>query len=67
MVDGRLCATQYAVTHPAKFAIVVPIIGLVDFPRSGLPESQSYEVPTKVFGDEPANWTRWNPINSVKR
>jgi S-formylglutathione hydrolase FrmB len=64
---GGYGATQYAVTHPAEFAIVASIIGLVDFPRSGLPEGQSYEVPTKVFGDERASWPRLNPINSVEK
>jgi S-formylglutathione hydrolase FrmB len=64
---GGYGATQYAETHPGEFALVAPIIGLVDFPRRGLPEGQSYEVPTKTFGDDPAEWTRLNPINSVEK
>jgi S-formylglutathione hydrolase FrmB len=64
---GGYGAMQYTVSHPNEFAMVASIIGLVDFPRRGLPDGQSYEVPTKVFGDEPATWKGLNPIHSVEK
>lgn len=52
----------YAETHPEQFAAVAPIIGLLDFPRRGLPHGQTYEVPVERFGSDPKVWRRLNPL-----
>ena len=43
---GGYGCTRYAIAHQEEFAALAPIIGLLDFPRAGLPEGQSYAVPT---------------------
>jgi len=62
---GGYGAVQFAVTHPQQFSIVAPILGLLDFPRSELPQGQSYVVPEKTFGAKSAVWRKVNPIQSA--
>jgi hypothetical protein len=42
------------------------MIGLLDFPRVGLPEGQNYAVPEQRFGSDPELWAALNPINHVE-
>ncbi len=63
---GGYGCVRFAETHPDRFAAVAPIIGLLDFPRRGLPEGQSYDVPVNRFGDRPEVWREFNPINRVE-
>jgi len=62
---GGYGAVRFAQTHPGRFGLVASIIGLVDFPRTGLPSGQSYPVPIERFGTAPDVWARFNPIHSV--
>ncbi len=64
---GGYGCTLYAETHAKQFAAVAPIIGLLDFPRRGLPDGQSYEVPIERFGSDPKDWRRLNPITQAER
>jgi S-formylglutathione hydrolase FrmB len=59
---GGYGSVHYAVTHPGEFGVVASIVGLLDFPRDGLPEGQSYSVPVKRFGGDAAIWRRFNPL-----
>ncbi|MCD4825367.1 MAG: prolyl oligopeptidase family serine peptidase [Phycisphaerae bacterium] len=63
---GGYGCTHFAETHSEKYSAVVPIIGLLDFPRNGLPKSQSYEVPAKRFGNNTQTWKSYNPIYKAK-
>jgi len=64
---GGYGAMRFAQSHPAEFAMVAPIIGLLDFPRRGLPAGQSYNVPTDRFGDDPSVWKQLNPIHHTDK
>jgi S-formylglutathione hydrolase FrmB len=64
---GGYGCVRYAEAHPNSFVAVIPIMGLLDFPRNGLPKGQSYDVPTKSFGASEANWNRLNPIHSADK
>lgn len=63
---GGYGAVFFAEKHSAEFSVVASIIGLLDFPRTGLPKAQSYEVPSGRFGDDPSCWAFFNPINHVE-
>ena len=43
------------------------MIGLLDFPRDGLPPGQSYTVPQERFGADRAMWPQYNPLNAAAR
>ncbi|NOX56059.1 MAG: hypothetical protein GXP27_16775 [Planctomycetes bacterium] len=64
---GGYGAPRFAQTRPGRFGLVGSIIGLLDFPRTGLPPGQSYPVPVERFGKGPAVWARFNPIHSVEK
>ncbi|MEX0643106.1 MAG: alpha/beta hydrolase-fold protein [Pirellulales bacterium] len=64
---GGYGSLHIAATHPKEFALVASIIGLIDFPRAGLPEGQSYVVPTATFGSSEADWKKLNPLNSAEK
>jgi S-formylglutathione hydrolase FrmB len=64
---GGYGCTHYATRHPERFGALAPIIGLLDFPRTGLPPGQSYAVPRDRFGDDPDVWRELNPLNHVER
>ncbi len=64
---GGYGCTRYAIANAGKFAALAPIIGLLDFPRTGLPKGQTYTVPTDRFGSDEKTWPALNPINQVKR
>ena len=63
---GGYGCVYFAEKHSQEFSTVAPIIGLLDFPRTGLPEGQSYDVPIDRFGDDPAVWATFNPINYIE-
>lgn len=63
---GGYGCTRYAIDRPGQFAAVAPIIGLLDFPRTGLPEGQSYEVPEDRFTADAETWATLNPINQAE-
>jgi formylglycine-generating enzyme required for sulfatase activity/S-formylglutathione hydrolase FrmB len=65
---GGYGAVHFAESHPGKFAAVVGIVGLLDFPRlETLPDGRNYHVPVKRFGDDPAVWAAFNPIRHIDR
>lgn len=63
---GGYGCTRYAIDRTGQFAAVAPIIGLLDFPRTGLPEGQSYEVPEDRFTTDPETWATLNPIHQAE-
>lgn len=64
---GGYGATLFAAKHNSQFCAVAPIIGLLDFPRIGLPEGQSYDVPHTRFSTNPTTWRQFNPINHANK
>jgi len=64
---GGYGAMRLAEARPEEFGAVAPVIGLLDFPRKGLPEGQSYRVPVDRFGAEADVWRRFNPITHADR
>jgi len=64
---GGYGCVMTALNHPGQFAAVAPVIGLLDFPRTGLPADFSYEVPAARFGNDPATWAALNPITRAER
>ena len=62
-MGGHGCV-RFAETHPAEFASVAPVIGLLDYPRD---PGQSYPIRTEVFGDDPAVWRQFNPIEHAEK
>lgn len=64
---GGYGCVRFAERHPGRFAAVSSMIGLLDFPRNGLPAGQSYKVPVERFGDEAAVWEALNPINGAEQ
>lgn len=62
---GGYGAMHYLVSHPEQFSTIVTLIGLVDFPRDGLPAGQSYDVPLARFGDNRDAWPAMNPLTKV--
>ena len=64
---GAYGAAMTAEAHPELFSSVALLIGLLDYPRNGLPEKQRYPVVTERFGNDPAVWSRYNPITNVKK
>jgi S-formylglutathione hydrolase FrmB len=60
---GGYGCVRYAEAHPGSFALVAPILGLLDFPRSGLPAGQSHSIPARTFGTDETKWKELNPIN----
>ena len=64
---GGYGATLFAAKHGSQFSAVAPIIGLLDFPRRGLPAGQSYNIPIARFGKNPTIWTEFNPINHANK
>ena len=63
---GGYGCTRYAIDRPGQFAALAPIIGLLDFPRTGLPEGQTYTVPEERFTADPAAWAALNPLNQAE-
>ncbi|MCA9039901.1 MAG: hypothetical protein KDA65_06075 [Planctomycetaceae bacterium] len=64
---GGYGAMHYLVRHPDDFSAIVTLIGLIDFPREGLPSGQSYKVPLDRFGTDQNRWKFMNPIHGVKK
>lgn len=64
---GGYGAVRFAQAHRGYFGVVASVIGLLDFPREGLPAGQSYPVPKERFGAAPAAWPRYNPFNAAAR
>lgn len=65
-MGGFGCVT-FAERHPRRFAAVSSIIGLLDFPRTGLPVGQSYKVPVERFGSDQSVWKKYNPLNRAEQ
>jgi S-formylglutathione hydrolase FrmB len=63
---GGYGCTLYATRHPNDFGVLAPMIGLLDFPREGLPQGQSYTIPRERFGSDPDLWRTWNPTTSAQ-
>jgi S-formylglutathione hydrolase FrmB len=64
---GGYGAVRYAETHNDQFGFVGSIVGLLDFPRDGLPEGQTYKVPVKKFGTDQDVWKKLNPISNPEK
>ncbi len=64
---GGYGCVRFAQTHANQFSAVAPVIGLLDFPRAGLPAGQSYDVPTDRFGMDEAVWREHNPLTHASR
>lgn len=64
---GGYGAMHYAQNHSEEFRAVSTIIGLLDFPRQGLPEGQRYAVPTDRFGEDTIQWPQWNVLNQTEK
>ncbi|QDT26260.1 Putative esterase [Gimesia panareensis] len=62
---GGFGCVRFAERHPGRFAAVSSIIGLLDFPRNGLPTGQSYKVPVERFGADEVEWNKFNPLNQA--
>ncbi len=62
---GCFGCVNFAERHPKQFISVSSIIGLLDFPRTGLPEGQTYKVPTDRFGKDPEVWKEFNPLHGA--
>lgn len=60
---GGYGCVRFAQTHPGQFAVVTPIIALLNYPAVGA----SYPVAANVFGDDPAVWRQFNPITQAER
>ncbi|QDT41590.1 Putative esterase [Gimesia alba] len=64
---GGFGCVNFAERHPEQFAAVSSIIGLLDFPRSGLPKGQSYKVPVERFGSDETVWKEFNPLHRAEK
>ncbi|MDF1746105.1 MAG: alpha/beta hydrolase-fold protein [Gimesia sp.] len=64
---GGFGCVNFAERHPKQFISVSSIIGLLDFPRTGLPEGQTYQVPTDRFGKDPEVWKEFNPLHGAEK
>ncbi len=64
---GGYGCMRFAEQHADEFAAVASVIGLLDFPREGLPEGRRYPVPTERFGHSDRLWTDLNPITHAAR
>jgi len=65
---GGYGAVRFAQRHPERFGAVVPIIGLLDFPRAEtLPAGRNYAVPIARFGADEEVWKRFNPLHEIER
>ena len=63
---GGFGAVHFAERHASRFGFVGSIIGLLDFPRTDLPEGQNFRVDTSVFGSDAGAWGAENPSQHVK-
>jgi enterochelin esterase-like enzyme len=64
---GGFGCVNFAERHPKQFMAVSSIIGLLDFPRTGLPEGQTYKVPTNRFGKDSEVWKAYNPLQGAEK
>lgn len=64
---GGYGCTMFAESHPDKFSALVPIIALLDYPRTGLPKGQSYKLHPDRFGNDKKTWDRYNPITNADK
>ncbi|KAA0143113.1 hypothetical protein FYZ48_01715 [Gimesia chilikensis] len=64
---GGYGCVRFAERHPGRFAAVSSMIGLLDFPRNGLPTGQSYKVPVERFGADEVEWNKFNPLNQAEK
>lgn len=64
---GGYGAVRFAERHNEQFSSISSIIGLLDFPRKGLSDGQSYSVPTKRFGSDESKWRSLNPLQDAAK
>ena len=64
---GGYGCLRHALANPNEFSFVATMVGLLDFPRSGLPKGQTYQVPTKYFGSDESVWQTLNPIKDAEK
>jgi S-formylglutathione hydrolase FrmB len=64
---GGYGCTMFAEAHSNDFSALAPIIALLDYPRTGLPEGQSYKKEPKRFGNDQTVWEKFNPINNTAK
>lgn len=64
---GGFGCVNFAERHPKQFIAVSSIIGLLDFPRIGLPEGQTYKVPLDRFGKDQRVWEQFNPLHGAEK
>lgn len=64
---GGYGCVWFAERHPGRFAAVSSMIGLLDFPRHGLPTGQSYKVPVERFSADEVEWKKLNPLNQAEK
>lgn len=64
---GGFGCVRFAERHPGQFAAVSSMIGLLDFPRNGLPAGQSYKVPVERFGADEVKWKKFNPLYQAEK
>lgn len=62
---GGYGCVRFAQTHADEFGLVASMIGLLDFPRDGLPPGQSYSVPADRFGTDRTVWRAFNPLHQA--
>lgn len=63
---GGYGAVRFATSHPGQLKAVCSIIGLLDFPRTGFPDGQGYEIPVKRFGGDQKTWDSLNPLHQSR-
>ncbi|QDU01804.1 Putative esterase [Gimesia chilikensis] len=64
---GGYGCVRFAERHPGRFAAVSSMIGLLDFPRNGLPAGQSYKVPVEQFGADEVKSKKFNPLYQAEK
>lgn len=62
---GGYGCVRYAQRHPTEFSILMPVIGLLDFPKAGLSNEQIYSVPIGRFTDDTELWHQYNPLHQA--
>jgi len=59
---GGFGSVWACIRHPEAFSTLATIIAVVDFPAEGV----RFPITPATFGDDPARWPEFNPINRAK-
>lgn len=62
---GGFGAVRFAEANPGDVHVVATTMALLDFPNPKLPREKNFRIP-RVFGDDPEDWKRYNPMNSIE-